>query len=217
MEEEIKRKRGRPPKPKDVPKEPKPPKPKQQDKKTGQFVPHDVIQTDEQIDEYNQSLVGNRMYSKEADSGEKLQLVVSYIAREIENMPQRINLRDTELVRETVIRYMRSCDKYGVMPTQLGLARACGIDRRGLSMFISRHPESPSAQLLSSVLDAFSEALTQASLNGSVQPIVGIFLQKALYGLRETDPVAQPQESPIGEATDTETLMKKYEELTAGE
>lgn len=213
--EEPKRKRGRPPKQKEPPIEPpKEPTKRPQDTKTGRFIARDVIQTDEQIDEYNKSLVGNQMYSKDIGAGERMQLVVSYIAREIENLPPRINFSDTELVRQTVVRYIRSCDRYGVMPTQQGLARACGIDRHSMAKYISRHPDSPTAQLLLSVIDAFSEALTQASLNGSVQPIVGIFVQKALYGLRETDPIAQPQENPIGEATDNETLMKKYGELT---
>lgn len=240
MEEEIKRKRGRPPKPKppidpNAPpkKRGRPPKPKvntppkkrgRPPKKkpetntlreaNGRYLPKNYIATDEQIAEYNASRVGNQMYSKDADSGEKVAAVVKYVARELENLPQRINFSDTELVRDTVLRYIHSCENYGVIPTKIGLARACGCDRETYARWMQRNPNHPTSRLLAAVGDSFSEALSQASLNGSVQPIVGIFLQKALYGLRENEPMQQAAETPLTEATDTDTLIRKYNEIT---
>ena len=111
------------------------------------------------------------------------------------------------------MRYLHSCERTGAIPSKIGLARACGVNRKSFDKFMREHPDHPTTAFLEIVTDAFSEALTQASLNGSVQPIVSIFLQKALYGMRENEQIAPPAENPLGETTSTEELMKKYEEI----
>ena len=80
----------------------------------------------------------------------------------------------------------------------------------GLDKFVKDHPNHPTTDFLMVLFDAFAEAMSQASLSGSVHPIVSIFLQKALYGVRENDPIAQPTDTPLGEAKATNELYKKY-------
>lgn len=168
------------------------------------------------MDEFNLSVVGNtRLYSKDVDSGEKIGMLVRDLTNEVSDIGEKINFNDTELVRRTTLRYLQSCERTGKIPTKIGLARACGCSRRAFERFIQRHPDHTTTAFLEVAIDAFSEALSQASLNGSVQPIVSIFLQKAIYGMRENDQVATPQDNPLGEATSTEDLMKKYAELTS--
>lgn len=167
------------------------------------------------MDEQNLAVVeSSALYSRDVDAGTKVSMIVSSIAEQISYVGEPIEFNDTEKVRDTVIRYLESCDRIHALPSKIGLARACGCDRSAFDKFVRRNPNHKTAIFLQIVTDAFSEALTQASLNGSVQPIVAIFLQKALYGMRENEQIATPVESPLGEITDTETLMKKYEELT---
>lgn len=172
--------------------------------------------TDEEMDETNRTRaldVRNPLYSKHIDSGDKISLIVSNLGKDLSSVGEKISLKNTELVRDTVLRYLRSCERTGALPTKVGVSRSCGISSKAMDKFIREHPDHPTSAFLELVWDAFSEALSQASLNGSVQPIVAIFLQKALYDLRENEPVAQKRDNPLGEFTDTESIERKYGEI----
>lgn len=171
--------------------------------------------SDEAMDVYNAEVAGNStLYSKYVDAGDKISMSVSNVKKSLMNVGNRISLLDTETVKGTVFRYVESCERTGRLPTKVGLARACGCTSRGFEQFLKRNPEHPTSIFLGIAVDAFAEAIEESALNGSAQPIVAIFALKAHYGIRENEPIAQTPDNPLGQATDTETLMKKYEELT---
>ena len=236
-EDKPKRPRGRPPKPKeDKPKRPRGrPRLTDEQKKInaearklkkeeafsdtrglkhntkGNFLASGVIQSNTEMDESNLTVAPySKIYAKDTDTGEKIGSIVHSITNDLANVGKRINFQDTEMVRDTAFRYLQSCERTGVLPSKVGLARACGVTHQGMDKFIVNHAGHPSAELLLMLYDAFVECLSQASLSGSVQPIVSIFLQKALYGIRDTDPVVKPIDKPLGEAQDTKDVMKKY-------
>lgn len=192
--------------------------PKRKQDNKGRFIPKGVIQSDEVIDEHNLEVVSHSsLYSKDVDAGTKIGMIVKGLTDDIEYIGAPIQFRNTEQVRDTTLRYLRSCERTGAIPSKIGLARACGCSRRAFEKFMVKNPEHPTTAFLELVVDAFSEALSQASLNGSVQPIVSIFLQKALYGMRENEQIKQPAENPLGEVTDTMELVKKYGEMMPGD
>ena len=184
------------------------------DKKTGRFIAAGTIASDEEMDAQNERVLANSMiYSKEIGSGEKIGLIVSSIADDIANVGEKIEFRNTALVKETTMRYLRSCSRVGAIPSKIGLARACGCSRKAFDKFIQRNPEHPTSEFLQIVIDGFAEANMEAGQSGSCHPIFAMFVLKAMYGLRENDPLPQLADNPLGEITDTTTLMKKYEEI----
>lgn len=203
VEVQPKRPRGRPPKPKPEPQELK-------HDSLGRFMPSGVIKSDEEMDAHNLVVAESALYSKTIDSGAKVGMLIKNLSDEMSKIGTPINFRDTETVRDTCMRYLRSCERTGVIPSKTGLARACGVSSKGIDAFVKKNPGHPSAELFQILIEAFAEALSQASLNGSVHPIVGIFLQKALYGVRENSPVIEPADTPLSAAKETTDLFKKY-------
>lgn len=179
--------------------------------------------TDEQMDEYNLTVVQRSpLYSRDTDSGEKVSSVVQGVLSVVSdaaemamNPEKRMKLSDTKLVCETMERYLKSCVRDGAMPTISGFSSVSGLgDYHAFSRFFSRKPEHPTTYFLKTMFEKFADAEVQAGQGGAVHPIFSIFILKSMYGFRENEQIAQPAENPLGEITDTETLMKKYEELT---
>ncbi len=178
------------------------------------IVPNGEIASDDEMDAQNLEIVNSSMlYSKDVDSGRKIGMIVSNIADDLSRVGEKISFRDTETVKRTVERYLRSCARIGAIPSKIGLARACGCSRRAFDRFIARNPEHPTSEFLEIVNDAFAEANIEAGQSGSCHPIFAMFVLKSIYQVRENDPVQTIAENPLGELTDTEKLMKKYEEI----
>lgn len=190
--------------------------------KAGQFVAAGEIKSDEQMDEHNLEVVTTSpLYSRDVDNGEKIGRIIGG-ARELlsraEEMAldpgKKIRLSDTPLVVRTAERYLQSCQRIGTIPNKSGLAVACGCGRNAFDAFIRRQPNHPTAEFLQILFEEFADINLQAGQSGSCHPIFSIFILKALYHLRENDQVAPIEDSPLGDLTDTETLMRKYDELT---
>ena len=178
------------------------------------MLPRGYIQTDDEMDESNLVIATtSKIYSRDSDNSEKISAIVGNIADDLSKMPQMIEFANTELVKSVVVRYIKSCERAGVVPMISGLARACGCDRSTFSKYIQRHPGHPTAIYLKMVTEAFSETITQASLAGAVQPIVSIFTQKTDYGKRENEPIVEPKEDLLGDVVATDDLDRKYAEM----
>ncbi len=135
--------------------------------------------------EMNESKRGTRLYSKIEDGTDKVQALINQTLQELVNIPDRISLRDTQAVRNIALAYVNSCAQTGVLPSKMGLARACGITRKGIDDYMFRNPESETTVFLSLLFDAFAECLSNAALTGSCHPIFAIFVEKALFGWRD--------------------------------
>lgn len=175
------------------------------------------VLTDSEMDEMNAAIVvDSRLYSKDMDASEKVSGIVLAIGSELENVPQRITLNDTENVRRVTVRYIQSCYRNGTLPSKQGLGRAMGMSRKALDDFVRRNPDNPSSEFLLVTFDAFSEMMSMASLTGCTQPIVSIFLQKALYGVHENEPEEPIVNNVLGGNYTDETAAEialKYSEL----
>lgn len=168
--------------------------------------------SDEQMDDMNAVIpVNSRLYDKSVDAGEKVSGIVLAIGSELENVPERITLNDTEAVKAITTRYIQSCYRNGCLPSKQGYGRALGMSRKSLDDYVRRNPDSPTTNYLLLVFDAFSEMMSMASLTGSIQPIVSIFLQKALYNVHENE----PEEPVVSNALEysAQEIMNKYADL----
>lgn len=187
-----------------------------QDEDNGKFVALGVVQSDEEMDERNVAISTgkyfSKMYSKEGVM-ENVKAIVASIGSDVVNVGQKIHLSDTEAVEETTKRYILSCCRVGLLPSKMGLARACGMSVTALSNFIAMHPYHATTDYLQIVFDSFAEMRETAALNGAAHPIVSIFGLKANYGYRENEPVKEAREDPLGEMEDTDSIAKKYLEL----
>ena len=181
--------------------------------KQGQYLPAGRVASDEQMEEIAERQLTSPLYAKGVDSGDKVSLIIHNLTRELADVGASIRFDDTEMVKRCVIRYLQACENKGAFPNLMGLARALGVSNGAIRNFMRRHPDHPTTHFLEIVLDAFSDALQQAALSGSVKEVYSIFLQKALYQLRDNDPVRESKGDPLGEQVNTAAIIDKYADI----
>lgn len=170
---------------------------------------------------------GNRMYKaqyNEVSAQIKEQQFSAALDQQMELLAGvkkngKIDLDNLAAVEATATRYIESCKRASVVPTILGLAAALGYSRKAVWEFITKHPQSKSAQYLDALRSAFAAVLAQLGLSRNTSEAVSIFLLKnsgqGLTDKTEID-IAARQESPLGERADPEELRRKYLEDAYG-
>ena len=133
---------------------------------------------------------GQSLYKKE--SGEyqekKLKSLITMNLKELAEVAtkERVSLHDLEEVQRRTVYYMKACEETGTFPSALGLARSLGYSDRALRYWRSRNPDSKIAQWLEMFNDMCADILSQSALKNNANNIMAIFLNKALYEMRET-------------------------------
>ena len=173
--------------------------------------------TDQEMDNMNLEVVQSQLYNRDVSPSVKVSAIVNTIGESLKDAPERIWLDNTEAVKEICRRYIDSCCRTGSIPSKTGLARALGHSRQSLRYWCAENPNTKSAQFLQMAFDAFSEMLSSSSLSGGCQPIVGIFLLKALYGVRENEPEPDIRSDPLGPHLSAEEIAAKYALLPGGD
>lgn len=121
-----------------------------------------------------------------------------------------VSLTDTETVKARTVLYLKSCEASSSFPSVTGLARSMGLSRQALYDCIQRNSPPDTAAWLELCRDAFSDLLSEAALRNNCNNITAIFLQKALYGLRETvEVVAKRDDGPLGPLADQKALEQR--------
>ena len=158
---------------------------------------------------------GQSIYKKESGEyqEEKLKDLISMNLKELAETAtnERISLDDLEEIQKRTVCYMRACEETGTFPTCLGLARSLGYSDRALRYWRSRHPESKTAQWLEMFNDMCADILSQSALKNNANNIMAIFLNKALYEMRETSEIVLSPH-PVEEQPDisAEEIRKRY-------
>lgn len=131
---------------------------------------------------------------------------------ESEKYENRISLQDTEAVKDITLRYIRSCQISGVMPTMSGVALAIGIIPENMFRYMRLHKDSETTKWLQKCKTMFGDILGQASLDGAVAPIPAIFTLKANYGWRD-DPEPEVQNNDGQEDLSPDAIAAKWQDL----
>lgn len=159
----------------------------------------------------------NKLYRQETSefSDQQISALVQRTAQELTGTSEKVSLTDTGRVKAVTVDYLMSCEATSTLPTMSGLARALGITRQAVYDCIGRHSPAATAEWFVRCHDAFSDMLTTASLRGTVQPVVSIFIQKAMYGFNEKVEVIaeQRQVGPLGPEADQVELERKLADI----
>ena len=131
---------------------------------------------------------------------ERLSALVGKTAAELATAAESkpVSLADTDLVKERTILYLKACEASASIPSVAGLARSMGLSRQALYDCIWRRSPAGTAEWLELCRDSFSDVLAEASLRNDCNNKTAIFLQKALYGLRESIEIVAKTEEPLG-------------------
>lgn len=160
----------------------------------------------------------SKLYKAEASEfvDDRLSALISKTTAELVDAAtsKRITMSDIDSVKERTVIYLRACEESATFPSITGLARALGVTRRCVYDVIERKSPAPAAEWLELCRDTFSDILAESSLRGNSNTIASIFIQKALYGLRESiEIIPGRQESVYGEQKSAEQIAAEYDAL----
>lgn len=125
---------------------------------------------------------------------------------------EKVSLEDIDGVKARTIVYLRACEQTGTFPSSLGLARSLGYSDRALRNWRNFKPDTETAQWLEMFNELCADILNQSALKNNANSIVSIFLNKAMYGFRETNELVLTPSTPNYEeaAYSAEEIRKRY-------
>lgn len=124
-----------------------------------------------------------------------------------------VSLQDTNEVKKRTILYLKACEEASCFPSIVGLSRSMGLSRQSLYDCVWRRSPPATAEWLEICRDTFSDILAESALRNNCNSIVSIFLQKAVYGLREAVELIAKTEEPLGDTVTAEDLARRYADL----
>lgn len=126
----------------------------------------------------------------------------------------RVDLNNLEDVRQRTNDFLLACEGASVIPSFLGLCASMGYTRQGIYSFLSRAPESKSAQFLEVTREMLADTLIASGLNRTTDSAVSIFCLKNLHGFVDRVSIeAVAPDNPLGPQTDAQELSERYAEL----
>jgi DNA-binding phage protein len=144
-------------------------------------------------------------------TGEQLSKLIHKTTAELVDAvdAEPVSLKDTMEVKRRSVVYLRACEAASSFPSMMGLARSLGVSRQALYDTIWRKSPPETAAWLTMCRDAFSDVLAESSLKNNCNSVVSIFLQKALYEMRESVEIVAKAEMPLGTEPDRKALEDK--------
>lgn len=142
----------------------------------------------------------------------ELSALISKTAEELTTAAttEPVSLSDTQEVKRRTVIYLRACEESSSFPSVAGLARSMGLSRQAVYDCLWRNSPSETARWLELFRDSCSDILAEAGLRNNCNGVVSIFLQKALYGLRESvEIVAKRDDGPLGPLADKTALEQR--------
>lgn len=158
----------------------------------------------------------NHHYKVQGDKhrAEVLGALVRRSAAQLDEADKRkIPLSDTGAVKAQAMLYLKACEQVGAFPSIVGLSRALGYTRRALYREIDERSFPDTANFLELFRDTCSDILSESALANNANTIAAIFIQKAVYGLRESVEIVAKVDNPLGGNIDPEQIRKQIEAL----
>lgn len=144
---------------------------------------------------------------------EKLKELVDMNMAEVAELAtkERVALENTEDVKKRTVLYLRACVETGTFPSSLGLARSLGYSDRALRHWRNKQPQTETAKWLEMFNDTCADILSQSALKNNANSIVSIFLNKALYEMREsTEIVISPHTEDTEIDYNADDIKRRY-------
>ena len=167
---------------------------------------------DEMIESSRQQRQSSKLYKAQSAEFSEMRIseLISRTAAQLADAATKepVSLTDTDEVKRRTILYLKACEA-ACFPSINGLALSMGLTRQALYDVIWRHNPAATADWLELCRDSFSDILADASLKNDCNNITAIFLQKALYGLRETVEIVAKSENPVEEEINPEVLAER--------
>lgn len=138
------------------------------------------------------------------DLGEKISILQGVESR------GRVDLHDTEAVREVAQSYLRRCQDTGSIPTVMSLAANLGVSRQWLNRFVSENPTHPTTQYIEILKELFADCLTQAGFGRYVSESLTIFILKNCAAMSDRVEIeATANTAPLGESISQQALEER--------
>lgn len=179
----------------------------------GGSAPKNFPQTPEEISAVNKVRALTKAYRNKKNT-ESAEAISNLIGKGMENLAYasvvgKINLLDTERVKEQSMVYLNTCMEDGILPDWQSFCLSLGYSRSGVLNYMKRtENDDPTKEWLNMMRDTMSSMLSQAALGGDVNTIFAIFQQKAMYGWQETSKVEVVHESVLGTPKTPEEIEK---------
>lgn len=143
---------------------------------------------------------GQSLYKRDSEEyqEEKLRDLIASNLSDIADFAtkERVALENVEEVQARTVLYLRACMESGTFPSSLGLARSLGYSDRALRHWRSKRAQTPTAQWLEMFNDTCADILSQSALKNNANNIMAIFLNKALYEMRESSELVITPNTP---------------------
>ena len=139
------------------------------------------------------------------------------IAFMMEIMPtEPLDSNDVEEMERRFNRYLQKCAERDMKVSNQAAYIAIGITKDNVYDWTVRSSTNPKrSDFIKKVQQICAFYRESLMANGKINPVVGIFWQKNYDGMRDQQEVVlTPNQSPLGEQKDAESLRQKYLEST---
>lgn len=181
----------------------------------------EIMTSKEMIETGKQKRASSAIYkvkSMEATDEAIKQTVIKALKEiELSDINRRIDLSDIEMLKTITKAYIATCADTSSFPSMSGLARALGTSRQALYWWIHNKPTTETAKWLVTCHDTFSDIIAETALRNNCNPVYAIFIQKAMFGLRDNTPEYQSNQDEImndeRQSELNEIYLKRYGSL----
>lgn len=122
----------------------------------------------------------------------------------------RVNMQDTDAVKEVAADYMERCRAGGLVPTVMGLSAALGVSRQWLNRFCNENPSHPTTRFIEVLKEVFADCLTQAGFGRYISESLTIFILKNTASMADrVELEAVANNSPMGDTVNQSELERR--------
>lgn len=122
----------------------------------------------------------------------------------------RVDMRDTDAVKETAAEYMERCRAGGLVPTVMGLSASLGVSRQWLNRFCNENPSHPTTRFIEVLKEVFADCLTQAGFGRYISESLSIFILKNTASMADkVELEASANTAPLGESISQQALEER--------
>ena len=123
-----------------------------------------------------------------------------------------LDVWDVEEMERRFMRYLEKCTEHGMKVGNMAAYYAIGITKETSRDWIQqdhqmRNQRTHFIKKVQQICAMFREGLMQ---DGKINPVTGIFWQKNYDGLKDQQETIITPNNPLGDATDTEALRRRY-------